>query len=332
MIEDIYNPLNNEMSLYYENENEINYDDLFKKNQFYYSNEIKNDSPLEEYYKQNSILNSNKDEINKNIFQITTSLNKKKKKINDLEKLKKNAECAKRSRARKKELINNLYKENIRLKLENKELKKIIESKICEKCKEIIYKSNPKNIQINNNNSNINKKLFLFSTFTISLFIIIFYSMPPIENFVLRKLNQFNDIFDPKFNNLKIKNLTLVSMYVLLGDYYSLVQKKSFLYNENNIIYSYKNKGKVRIIKENDITNSEINDCMECLVELNQENLVINKSKDNLFHFKLMLNPKIININETNYEIKHEKGSPLTVYEIDCSGLGYSKNLVYFNN
>ena len=156
--------------------------------------------------------------------------------------------------------------------------------------------------------------------------------MPPIENFVLRKLNQFNDIFDPKFNNLKIENLTLVSMYVLLGDYYSLVQKKSFLYNENNIIYSYKNKGKVRIIKENDITNSEINDCMECLVELNQENLVINKSKDNLFHFKLMLNPKIININETNYEIKHEKGSPLTVYEIDCSGLGYSKNLVYFNN
>ena len=330
MIENEYNSFCNEMNSFYEND--VNYQNFFKENQFSFLNETKNDSPFKEEYKQNSIFDSNKDGINKNKFQVITKLNKKRKKIKDIEKLKKNAESAKKSRARKKEMINNLYKENIRLRLENKELKQIIESKICEKCKEEINKKNQNNILINNNNLNINKKLFLFSTVTISLFILIFYSFHPIENYSLRKLNQLNDILNPKFNNLKIKNLTLVSMYVLLGDYYSLVQKKSFLYNENNILYSYKNKGKVRIIKENETMNPENNDCMECLVELNQDNLVINKSKDNLFQFKLMLNPKIININETNYEIKHEKGSPLTVYEIDCSGLGYSKNLVYFNN
>ena len=331
MIEDTYNPFCNEINILYENE--IKYDDFFlKDNEFSFLNEIKNDSLLEEGYKQNTLFDSNKDDRNKTIFQVTSSLNKKRKKMNDKEKLKKNAECAKKSRARKKEMINNLYKENLRLKLENKELKKIIESNICNKCKQEISHQNQKNIQVNDNNSKINKKVFLFSTFSISLFILLFYSIQPIEDYSLRKLNQLNDIFNPKFNNLQIKNLTLASMYVLLGDYYSLVQRKSFLYNENNLIYSYKNKGKVRIIKENEIMNFENKDCMECLVELNQENLVIKKSKDNSIQFKIMLHPKIININNTDLEIKNEKGFPLQIYEIDCNGFGYSKNLVYFHN
>ena len=330
MIENEYNSFCNEMNSFYEND--VDYQNFFKENQFSFLNETKNDSPFKEEYKQNSIFDSNKDGINKNKFQVITKLNKKRKKIKDIEKMKKNAESAKKSRARKKEMINNLYKENIRLRLENKELKQIIESKICEKCKEEINKKNQNNILINNNNLNINKKLFLFSTVTISLFILIFYSFHPIENYSLRKLNQLNDILNPKFNNLQIKNLTLASMYVLLGDYYSLVQRKSFLYNENNLIYSYKNKGKVRIIKENEIMNFENKDCMECLVELNQENLVIKKSKDNSIQFKIMLHPKIININNTDLEIKNEKGFPLQIYEIDCNGFGYSKNLVYFHN
>ena len=329
MIEDEYNSFCNEINSLYEND--VYYHDFFKENQFSFLNETKNDSPLEEEYKQKTILDSSKYEINKNIFQVITKLNTKRKKLNDKEKLKKNAECAKKSRARKKQMINNLYKENIRLRLENKELKKIIETKICEKCKEEINKQNQNNIKIDNK-SNIKQKLVLFSTLTISLFILLFYSIQPIENYSLRKLNQINDIFNPKFNNLKIKNLTLASMYILLGDYYSLVQRKSFLYNENNIIYSYKNKGKVRIIKENEIMNPENNECMECLVELNQENLVIKKSKDNTFHFKLMLYPRMININNTNLEIKNEKGFPLQTYEIDCNLFGYSTNLVYFNN
>ena len=117
-------------------------------------------------------------------------------------------------------------------------------------------------------------------------------------------------------------------MYVLFGDYYSLIKKKSFLNNVNDILFSFKNKGKIRLLKEKDITNNlEINNCEDCIVELDQENLVIKKSKNNGYQFKLILTPKMININGINLDMNIDKENLTTsLYEIDCNILGYSKN------
>ena len=74
--------------------------------------------------------------------------------------LKKNAESAKRTRQRKKELLNHLIKENIKLKSEIKELKKILENKICDECKNKVFHSK---IEIKNNNKLLNSKKIFFS-------------------------------------------------------------------------------------------------------------------------------------------------------------------------
>ena len=128
-----------------------------------------------------------------------------------------------------------------------------------------------------------------------------------------------------------MKNLTLASMYVLLGDYYSLIKKKSFLKNVNDNLFSFKNKGKIRLLKEGELTNDiEMNDCGNCIVELEQENLVIQNSKTNGYQFKLILSPKMININGIDSEISTDgKRFPISMYEIDCNILGYSKNNVF---
>ncbi len=83
----------------------------------------------------------------------------------------------------------------------------------------------------------------LFTTFTISVIILIFYNNNPLEKIklnILRTLNNIHgkeDIFSPKYEKLEMKNITLASMYVLLGDYYSLIKKKSFLNNVNDIFF-----------------------------------------------------------------------------------------------
>ena len=70
-----------------------------------------------------------------------------------------------------------------------------------------------------------------------------------------------------------------------------------------------------------------MNDCGDCFVELEQENLVIQQSKTNGYQFKLILSPKMININGIDSEISTDgKRFPISMYEIDCNILGYSKN------
>ena len=216
--------------------------------------------------------------------------------------------------------MSNLIEENVKLKLEIKELRKIIENKICEKCRKKIYGEKQENkIELKTNNNNNKKKLFLFSTF-LSLMILIMYSFP-IKNKsnILRNLmdkSQYSS--EPKYINLEIQNLTLASMHILFGDYYSLVKRKNFLYNENNIIYSFKNQGKVRVLKEDEITeNLEPKDCEDCIVELNQEDVIIKKNETGKIQFKIIITPKINNNIEKS----------IISYEIDCTG--FSRNYVY---
>ena len=74
----------------------------------------------------------NSEETNKN-------LNKKRNILKREQKLKKNAESQRKTRERKKELMNKLIEENMKLKSEIHELKKIIVSQICHKCKKEIF-------------------------------------------------------------------------------------------------------------------------------------------------------------------------------------------------
>ena len=293
-----------ENSLHFSNNNiphiNVEYND---DSSFYLNNKRKNENKNNVGYSENE--NKNLDIKRKN-------------------KLKRNAESARKSRARKKELMNNLIQENLKLKLEINELKKIINNKVCNNCKKHIFQE----AMINDNTNNIkfkNHKLFLFSTFSISIILFIFFNYTSINSTkILRNLNFVNEKSgEPKYINLELQNLTLASMHILFGDYYSLIKrKKNFLYNENNIIYSFKNIGKVRIIKENEITeNMEPKNCENCVVELEQNALLIKKNELGNIQFKIIITPNIMN--------KDEKGRPILFYEIDCYGYGFSKNYVY---
>ena len=132
-----------------------------------------------------------------------------------------------------------------------------------------------KNIKTNNNLTNNKRKLLLFSNFSITI-IFVLLSFNPIERIKqIRNLNEsYEYIFNVKYENLEIRNFTLTSIYILFGDYCSLVKRNNFLYNENNVIYSFKNKGKVRIVKERDLSiNLDEKDCENCIVELEQNNI-----------------------------------------------------------
>ena len=279
-------------------------------------NYLINDCPLNKKTKNRNFFDKRK-------YSQNISLNEDKNE-NDLkrkDKLKRNAESARKSRARKKELMSNLIQENIKLKLEIKELRKFIENKICDECKKQIFgKIQEKKIESNNKKPNNKKKLFLFSTFTISLIILMFFSfIPTHKSNILRNLMYISEYSsEPKYTNLEIKNLTLASFHVLFGDYYSLVKRTNFLYNENNIIYSFKNQGKVRVLKEDEISEDlEPKDCKDCIVQLNQEDVYIKKTNSGKIQFKIIITPKINNqINNT-----------ILSYEIDCTG--FSRNYIY---
>ncbi len=253
-------------------------------------------------------------------------------------KLKKNAESAKRARQRKKELLNHLIKENVKLKSEIKELKNILENKICDECKNKVLQSK---IEIKNNNKLLNsKKKFFISTISISVILLIFFNFNiPInqkKSNLIRNLNFISlESSNYKISNLEIQNLTLTSVYVELGDYYSLIKRNdNFLYNKNKIFYSFQNIGKVRIVQENEITEDlNIENCKDCIVELNQDDVVVQKTKSGSFFFKIFLTPKKINIDGNDFDINSGKdGLPTSSYEIDCNSFGFSKNLIYNND
>ncbi len=87
-------------------------------------------------------------------------------------------------------------------------------------------------------------------------------------------------------------------------------------------LYSFKNIGKDRVIKEREITESmETNNCENCVVQLEQNDVIIKKNELGNLQFKIIITPKIMN--------KDAKGWPILSYEIDCNGIGFSKNYVY---
>jgi hypothetical protein len=93
-------------------------------------------------------------------------------------KLKRNAECAKRARARKKIYYENLLKENNQLKKDLEELQKynlILTSKLCENCKKELYGQTI--IYLNQNNEiSIKTKILIYSAIATIIFISLLYN------------------------------------------------------------------------------------------------------------------------------------------------------------
>lgn len=319
---------NNNFKILNNNENNI----PFQNNPNLLLHEEKNNK-----FENNSIFQTNCKFIlnrktkNLNPFQINcTNIINSNDKANEIKRknrLKKNAECARKSRERKKILMNNLIEENMRLKLENKELKKIINSRFCSKCgKEILNESNK--YMIDNSNLNQNKKkIFVLSTFLILTILLLIFHINPITS-KLRNLNLVSEeIPNFKYSNLEIENFTLTSIHISYGDYYSLVKRNKFLQSK----YTYINKGKIRLIKERDLTNDiEPENCENCIIKLEQNNITFKKSKFKGIHFKIIMIPKIININGTDIKINSGKnGEPISIYEIDCNVFGFSQHMLY---
>ena len=59
-------------------------------------------------------------------------------------------------------------------------------------------------------------------------------------------------------------------------------------------LYSFKNIGKDRVIKEREITESmEPNNCENCVVQLEQNDVIIKKNELGNLQFKIIITPKI---------------------------------------
>ena len=317
---------------------------LLKDSDIFYEFFSKFDSNKENDY------NINEKEI-KNLLKVKISKKRNREKNNDndieyikKEKLKKNAESARRTRQRKKLAMENLINENRKLKNIICQLKseRLL---ICKQCKKKLNIENYKtifNVSQKNSNINTNKKRFLFTIISVIVFcIFLSFNKINISNIEKQILKRNLSLFDKKINTFQMSNneikdinLTYNKWYITLGDYYSIITKnKKFFVDYEKISYSIKNEG-IRYLKENDIFNKNLTNCLNCMVELNRNKIEHNLKRIN--RFRLYFYPKEV---ITSYGFQHfqnnkdEKGNIFqTFFEIDCIAFGFSENRLYTNN
>ena len=266
-------------------------------------------------------------------FKENSNKNKTINKENILLKKKRNAESAKRARQRKKINFNNIIEENKKLKEEIENIMKKLHLCLCQECKKKI------NFPINtfNISQNTFKKKVFFTITSILTLIYLIFNFSNLTNFTYSKiknnLNEYRKLLnDTSFSfsekELKKINLTSDGMYIRLGDYYSILNKKrSFLNNEEKFYY-FHNKG-IKIINENELDiNQTIENCKNCLIQLEKNQLEF--AENNRLIFSLFIKPnKVI---REKLEINFEKNeNDITVFEIQCLGLGYSSHNIIIN-
>ena len=257
------------------------------------------------------------------------------------EKLKKNAESARKTRQRKKLEIEYLINENKKLKniifeLENQR------TLLCEQCKKKLNIENNKKIlfqvssQKNQNfNTFQNRNIFTIISIIITCIFLIF-NVSNISKIkkpkYTRNLSLFetkNNIFEMSNNEIKHINLTYNKFYITLGDYYSIITKKNFLFDKTAVKFLLKNEG-IRYLSEDDFFNNNITNCINCIVELGKNNIQYDPIKIN--RFKLFFYPKDVihyNGNQNFENNKDEKGNIFqTYFEIDCLAFGYSEHKI----
>ncbi len=269
----------------------------------------------------------------KDNLNIIKTINKIDDKENLLLQKKRKAESAKRARQRRKLIFNTLIKENKKLKEDIENIKKKLHLCLCQECKKKMnFPTNTFKISQNT----FKKKCLFTITSIITLFYIIFsflnftnltFSIIKYSKNKFRKLLNYPSF---SFSEKDFKNINLTSdgMYITLGDYYSIInKKKNFLDNEDNIYYFF-NKG-IKLINENELDiNQTIDNCKNCLIQLEKNQL--NFDENNRLIFSLFIKPnKLIRQKlEINYENNENN---ITIFKIQCLGLGYSTHKLFIN-
>ena len=236
-----------------------------------------------------------------------------KNRIKQNELKKKKVKNAKEVRRRKKISIQILIQENKILKQKIENLENELNKTLCYECK--------KKINLNYfglSSSNIKKKIIFFTTFVGLIFLYLCSSNYNINN-NNRKLeeslkNQF------KFSKDDILNSNIIAngIYIQYKDYYSIIHNKNIFGKKS---FSFSNE--IKIINENDLNNENPDDCENCMVKINSENIKIKGP----LQYSLYLNPKFLHtpfFNKT-FENKTFNGKTyFTFYEFNITG--YSIN------
>lgn len=300
-------------------------------NAIFFSNEAPNDN-----IKNNGFLLDDDDSIYKQDISNTSNTNStssdkikyKRKKISSEKKkiiLEKNRESARESRRRKKQIIENLLKENRELKRELHEYKKHLFVNLCKECKSKLNLIPNKPIiqQCNNVPQMQSRKPFSLFTVCAAVICIIlniayfsdFFSTS--SNSLLRQLSHRNIV---TYQEIEKVNITVGSVFISYGDYYSITNGKQFLRNE--VFYTFENKGKVRRLYNEEIGKVPVTECPSCMIEIPRSNIVQKKGK---IGFKLFVNTKRFWEHKANNDTLDNYN---TLLELDCETTGYSQHIM----
>ena len=287
-------------SIQYNHYNELNFNFNIQNNSYTFSS-LSDSGELSDIFQDKKEMNNS---LTSPSSHIKTKIHKNKmlKTLEEQKQIKKlrNKESARRSRAKKKKEFARIFQENQLLKRENLFLKSNIHSIVCKSCKDKLTET-LKNTDIinsvsippqplnNQEQSNVvirsnhppyseNKKhVTLFTTFIVLL--CLFGSViDKANNYVNKspiqqKLSTIRtlDSFELNLEQLNISNFTIGGWFITFSDYYAVTKKHPFLEHTK---YKFENKGKIRIIKENDAAFYTNTTCENCIIKLKDETIV----------------------------------------------------------
>ena len=254
-------------------------------------------------YKSNEDLSLNIKDLN--------DIYKNRIKQNELKK--KKAKNAKEVRRRKKISIQILIQENKILKQKIEYLENELNKKLCHECKNKINLN-----YFGLSSSNIKKKIIFFTTFVGLIFLYLFSSNYNINNNYRKLKESFKNEY--KFSKDDILNSNIISngIYIQYKDYYSIIHNKNIFGKK---YFSFSNE--IKIINENDLNDVNPDDCENCMVKINTENIKIKGP----LQYSLYLNPKFLHTPFFNKTFKNKTFNGKTYfifYEFNITG--YSIN------
>ena len=254
-------------------------------------------------YKSNEDLSLNIKDLN--------DIYKNRIKQNELKK--KKAKNAKEVRRRKKISIQILIQENKILKQKIEYLENELNKKLCHECKNKINLN-----YFGLSSSNIKKKIIFFTTFVGLIFLYLFSSNYNINNNYRKLKESFKNEY--KFSKDDILNSNIISngIYIQYKDYYSIIHNKNIFGKK---YFSFSNE--IKIINENDLNDENPDDCENCMVKINTENIKIKGP----LQYSLYLNPKFLHTPFFNKTFKNKTFNGKTYfifYEFNITG--YSIN------
>lgn len=253
--------------------------------------------------------------------------------------------AAKKSRERKKEILRKINNENFYLQQRVEQLECILENIVCPDCKKKIYVSLPNQdssivqtgLSSSTGLSSLKKSILLFSSSIILTILLL--NIPSIFTYLTTKIHspilramestlREEDGLSNKRYRLTKRDLESLSLkvngwFITIGDYYAITKQNKFLKKDR---YGFNNEGLVRLLKEDEVWTYKNLTCVNCLVELNETNIV---QEDLQFRLYLPINKfwDIQKINgETFSNINIEKEE--FFYEINCLIIGASINSI----